>query len=72
MDSLYNISVKWDKEASVWIASNSELGLVLECGSYDALIERVKIAIPELAKLNHIDKKAKYVLRTGNRQVAGV
>jgi hypothetical protein len=31
--------------------------LVLESGSFDALIERVRFALPELLELNHIEKK---------------
>ena len=50
---VYKIKFKWDDEASVWIATSKDVpGLVLESGSFDALIERVKIAIPELIKLN--------------------
>ena len=45
----YNIILTWDDEASVWIAECEDLpGLILESGSFDALIERVKIAIPDL------------------------
>ena len=50
---VYKIKFQWDDEASVWIATSKDVpGLVLESGSFDALIERVKIAIPELIKLN--------------------
>ena len=34
------INMKWDPEADVWIAVNDEIGLILESGSYDALVER--------------------------------
>ena len=45
----YNVKLTWDSEASVWIATSDDVpGLVLESNSYDALIEKVKIAIPEL------------------------
>ena len=47
----YTIIFTWDDEASVWIAESQDLpGLVLESGSFDALVERVKIAIPDLLK----------------------
>ena len=50
---VYKIKFQWDDEASVWIATSKDVpGLVLESGSFDALIERVKVAIPELIKLN--------------------
>ena len=43
----------WDEEAAVWIATSKDVpGLVLESGSFDALLERVKQAVPELASLN--------------------
>ncbi|HUX42419.1 MAG TPA: DUF1902 domain-containing protein [Rectinemataceae bacterium] len=49
----YVISAKWDAEAGVWIATSDDVpGLVLESGSLDALMERVKSAVPELLSLN--------------------
>lgn len=50
----YVIDLKWDNESSVWIATSDNIqGLVLESGSIDALIERVRFAIPELLSLNN-------------------
>lgn len=47
------IKMTWDPEACVWIAESDDVpGLVLESGSFDALIERVRFAVPELLKLN--------------------
>ena len=49
----YVINFVWDEEASVWIATSNDVpGLVLESGSFDALVERVKNAVPELLQLN--------------------
>ena len=49
----YKIDFLWDNEASVWVATSENIpGLVLESGSFDALIERVRFAIPELLELN--------------------
>lgn len=49
----YTINLIWDKEAGVWVATSEDVkGLVLESGSLDALIERVKVAISELLELN--------------------
>ncbi len=49
----YKIQLLWDNEASVWVATSQDVpGLVLESGSFDALIERVRYAIPELLELN--------------------
>ena len=48
----YRIKITWDNEAHVWIAISEDLkGLVLECGSLDALIERTKIAASELLEI---------------------
>jgi hypothetical protein len=45
------VNLLWDNEADVWIATSEDVqGLVLESGSADALIERVKFAITELMK----------------------
>lgn len=47
------VSLTWDPEVCVWIAESDDVpGLVLESGSFDALIERVRFAIPELLELN--------------------
>ena len=47
------IKFTWDPEVAVWIAESDDVpGLVLESGSFDALVERVRIAVPELLELN--------------------
>ena len=49
----YTINLTWDNEANVWTATSDDIpGLVLESGSFDALLERTKSAIPELLDLN--------------------
>ena len=49
----YRINMLWDDEADVWVATSDDVpGLVLESGSFDALVERVKTAVPELIQLN--------------------
>ena len=49
----YRINLFWDDEAGVWVATSQDVpGLVLESGSFDALLERIKYAIPELIELN--------------------
>ena len=54
----YLIKFTWDAEANVWVATSSDVpGLVLESGSFDALVERVRYAVPELLELNGIKKK---------------
>lgn len=47
------VKMTWDPEALVWIAESDDVpGLALESGSFDALLERVRFAIPELLTLN--------------------
>ena len=47
------IKMTWDPEALVWIAESDDVpGLVMESGSCDALIERLRFAIPEMLQLN--------------------
>jgi hypothetical protein len=49
----YLIRLIWDDEADVWIATSDDIpGLVLESGSFDALLERIRFAAPELIALN--------------------
>jgi len=48
----YNVNIIWDDEADVWIAICDDIPLALESDSYDVLIERVKIAAPEILALN--------------------
>ena len=53
------INFMWDPEAEVWIATSEQVpGLVLEGGSFDALAERVKFAVPELLELNGLSGEA--------------
>ena len=54
----YTIHFIWDEDAQVWVATSDDIaGLVLESGSFDALLERVRHAVPELLDLNKIPKK---------------
>ena len=49
----YLIKMIWDNEAAVWISTSQDVpGLVLESDSFDALLERVKYAVPELIEMN--------------------
>jgi EAL domain-containing protein (putative c-di-GMP-specific phosphodiesterase class I) len=48
----YEILLVWDDESARWIAENDDIPIALESDSLDALIERVRIAVPELLELN--------------------
>ena len=51
---VYTAKLQWDADAAVWIATSDDIaGLVMESGSVDALIERLRYAVPELLALNH-------------------
>jgi hypothetical protein len=48
----YTIFLNWDDEARVWVSESEDIpGLVLESGSLDALVEKVKMAVPDLLEL---------------------
>ena len=50
---LYKINFLWDNDVSVWVATSDDIpGLVLESGSFDALVEKVKYAAMELLEVN--------------------
>ena len=53
----YVVLLTWDDEASVWVAENDDIPIALESDSLDTLIERVRIAVPELLELNENIKK---------------
>lgn len=51
------VRATWDDEARVWVAESDDVpGLVLESGSMDALIERLRYAVPEMLALNGVGK----------------
>ena len=53
--SAYTIQLSWDDEAEVWLAINEEIPLALESDSLDKLIERVKLAAPEIIEMNNLE-----------------
>ena len=47
------VKMVWDSEVNRWAAIGSPgMGLVLESDSFDVLVERVKLAAPEMVELN--------------------
>lgn len=49
------ITVKavWDDEAKVWVAESQDVpGLITEAASSEALLEKLKVLIPELLEAN--------------------
>ena len=50
----YRISFFWDDEANVWIATSEDIhGLILEHSSFDRLMEKVRLAVPELLEMEN-------------------
>jgi hypothetical protein len=48
----YTVLLAWDNEACKWYALNEDIPIILEDASLDTLIDRVKMAAPELLELN--------------------
>lgn len=49
----YIVNVIWDAEVLVYVVTSNDIpGLVLESGSLDALVEKIRVAVPELLQLN--------------------
>ena len=48
------IKLIWDEEEKFWHSESMDerFGLTLESGSLDVLIERVKMAVPEMFEIN--------------------
>jgi len=43
----------WDAEAGVWVATSEHVpGLAIEAGTLETLLDRLRVIIPELLKLN--------------------
>ena len=47
----FKVTFVWDDDR--WYTKSEDLGLTLEHGSFDALVERVRMAAPEMAELNY-------------------
>jgi len=46
----FKVTFVWDDDRLY--TKSEELGLTLEHGSFDALVERVRMAVPEMVELN--------------------
>lgn len=47
-----SIQARWDGEASVWIATSSDVpGLVVEADTWPRMIEEVRLVLPDLLEL---------------------
>lgn len=49
----YAVMVAFDTEAKKWYAQNDDIPIALEGDSLDVLINRVKLAVPEMLEMNN-------------------
>jgi uncharacterized protein DUF1902 len=53
MNRNITINARWDDEAGVWLAtSNDVAGLVVEADTWPAMIEEVRLVLPELLEVS--------------------
>jgi hypothetical protein len=53
------IQARWDGEASVWIATSPDVaGLVVEADTWPAMIEEVRIVLPDLLEITGSNSEA--------------
>jgi len=53
MDQAITIGARWDDEASVWIATSADVpGLVVEADTWSAMVEEVRLVLPDLLELS--------------------
>jgi len=57
----YTITLSFDDVAQKWYAQNDEIPIILEDFSLDTLINRVKIAVPEMLIINNLPKTNIYL-----------
>jgi predicted RNase H-like HicB family nuclease len=49
----YHVKAEWDEDARVWVASSDDVpGLATGADTLEALIDKLKIVIPELLEEN--------------------
>ncbi len=52
-DRTYVVHATWDHEAKVWVAESEDVpGLVTEAKDLNALMDKLRIMVPELLELN--------------------
>jgi hypothetical protein len=67
------IRAEWDEEAMVWVATSDDVpGLATEAVTMEALIEKLKVMIPELLMANNaaIDDEVAFEIITRRFELA--
>ncbi len=72
MSTLLFIRAEWDAETGVWVATSDDVpGLATESGTIEALIEKLRIMIPELRAANGMpDEDVPFELLTRRFEIA--
>ncbi len=56
---IYHVKAEWDAEAAVWVATSDDVpGLATGADTIEALIDKLKIVVPELLRENGISLPA--------------
>jgi len=50
----YTVTITFDDEAQKWYAQNDDIPIILEDYSVDTLINRIKLAVPEMLEMNNM------------------
>jgi len=50
----YIVTISFDDDSQKWFAQNDDIPILLEDWSVDTLIQRVKIAVPEMLEINNM------------------
>jgi predicted RNase H-like HicB family nuclease len=59
----YHVRAEWDDEAEVWVASSDDVpGLATGADTLEALIDKLKIVIPELLEENGLLAAAPFLV----------
>jgi hypothetical protein len=53
----YTVKVAFDNEAQKWYAQNDVIPIILEDDSLDTLVNRFKLAAPEMLEINDMPRK---------------
>lgn len=49
----YQVKAEWDADAEVWVASSEDVpGLATGADTFESLVEKLKVVIPELLEEN--------------------
>ncbi len=56
MTRFFTIDARWDGDAKIWLTTSTDVpGLVVEAESWPAMIEEVRLVLPDLLELSAQD-----------------